>query len=260
MTELSRESRALLEAARGREGLSAAEKERIRGKLSRRIGAGLAFGSAMTTSVAVAEAAHSTAWAAVTTWLPAAAKVLSVVAIASGVTVGAMKVARQPAPSSVHASSQSVSPRGVQSKPERVQLETAVVQPLVAAGEASEPKVAVAPLSTSAKLAKVSEPSAAIARTPPEQSPEPVDDKHADDGLKNQVAAIREARLAIRRGDGNAALSALDGAFVQGQGGPLEQEATMARVSALCLLGDRASARRVADQFSSRYPASVLVG
>jgi outer membrane protein assembly factor BamD (BamD/ComL family) len=78
--------------------------------------------------------------------------------------------------------------------------------------------------------------------------------------LTSQIAAIREARLAIRQGNGAAALSALDGAFVQGQSGPLEQEATMARISALCLLGDRARARRTSEQFLSRYPESNLAG
>ena len=65
MTELSRESRALLAAARHRDGLSTADKDRIRGKLTRRLGAGLALGSAVTASAAVAEAAHTTVMATV---------------------------------------------------------------------------------------------------------------------------------------------------------------------------------------------------
>ncbi len=79
-----------------------------------------------------------------------------------------------------------------------------------------------------------------------------------DDGLASQVAAIREARAAIRRGDGVSALAAIDRGLPQGKTGPLEQEATLVRVSALCLQGDTAAARRTAEQFLARFPNSLL--
>jgi len=94
MNGLSRESQALLAATRHRDGLSAADKDRVRDKLNRRLGAGLALGSAVTASATVAEAAHTALVATVAAWLPGAAKVLGVVAIASGVTVGAVRVSQ----------------------------------------------------------------------------------------------------------------------------------------------------------------------
>lgn len=86
----------------------------------------------------------------------------------------------------------------------------------------------------------------------------PPDAKPLDDGLSSQVAAIREARAAIRRGDGASALVALDTGLPQGQGGPLEQEAILARVSALCLLGNVTAAKHSAEQFLARFPDSLL--
>ena len=79
-----------------------------------------------------------------------------------------------------------------------------------------------------------------------------------NDALGHQVAAIRESRAALRRGDAPSALAALD-RVATGEQGPLEQEAMLARVSALCLKGDVATARRIADDFIARFSDSLLV-
>ncbi|HEY5957287.1 MAG TPA: hypothetical protein VIV60_12065, partial [Polyangiaceae bacterium] len=86
----------------------------------------------------------------------------------------------------------------------------------------------------------------------------PVPAPPSDNGLTGEIAAIREARAAIRFGNGRAALSALNRNFVAGQSSPLAQEATLVRVSALCLIGDTSAARRTAEQFLASYPESPL--
>jgi hypothetical protein len=261
MNALSRESRALLTAARQSERLSAADKDRIRGKLSRRIGAGLALGSAVTASATVAEAAHTTALATVAAWLPGVAKVVGIVAIAGGATVGVVRVS-QPVSHPVLEAASSL-PSLPRATPASLEKATAVI-----ARELPAPVASAAPAIDAQNAAPSGEATPAPVRAVSapakhdslgsDTSPAVAVAAPADDGLTNQVAAIREARAAIRRGDGRAALTAIDRGMPGGQAGPLEQEAVSARVAALCLLGDIAAARRTAEQFLVRFPASPL--
>jgi hypothetical protein len=264
MNALSRESRALLSAARQRDGLSAADKDRIRSKLTRRLGAGLALGSVVTASATVAEAAHSTVLATVATWLPGVAKVLGIVAITGGVTVGVVRVAHPPA----HPVNTSVPALRNPAPAPRENSTPGVLRDL------SQPTAAALPENASQETTprapeqrtSVHDLPATVKRDPGNSNATSMafDSRTAtaalsvDDGLASQVAAIREARAAIRRGDGRAALAAIDQGLAAGQSSPLEQEATLARVSALCLLGDIAAARRTAEQFLARFPASPL--
>ena len=258
MKPLSYESQALLEAARGREGLSAADRERIRGKITARIGAGLALGSAVTASATVAEAAHVSGLATVAAWLPAAAKVVSAVAIASGVTVGAVHVSQRASQPAAQAASQMRADPRSHTPAILAPLASTVAMDAPASGQPehgpSQVEAAVAKAPSAAKRE-----SSAVIAPPSVESATPVEPPtSSDDGLPGQISAIRNARVAIRRGDGTAALTALNRAFVPGQSGPLGQEAAVVRVTALCLLGDTAGARRLAEQFLANYPASPL--
>jgi hypothetical protein len=257
MNRLSRESQALLAATRHRDGLSAADKDRVRDKLNRRLGAGLALGSAVTASATVAEAAHTTFVATVAAWLPGAAKVFGLVAIASGVTVGAVRVSQHGAQES--AITATAAPLKSISKPSLAR-ELPQAAPMAQddrLDRASEPATSSASIRQLPAIKRDSHVSIAASVTN-EPAPPSVATS-ADDGLSSQIAAIREARAAIRRGDGRTALAALDQGLPPGQGGPLEQEAVFARVSAFCLLGDVSSAKRTADQFLARFPDSLLV-
>jgi len=69
---------------------------------------------------------------------------------------------------------------------------------------------------------------------------------------------MREARADIRNGNALAALAVLDRQFPPGQVSVLLPEATLARIAALCALGNTAGARQLADDFLSRYPGSSL--
>ncbi|MBN1605272.1 MAG: hypothetical protein JW940_01490 [Polyangiaceae bacterium] len=74
------------------------------------------------------------------------------------------------------------------------------------------------------------------------------------ESLTREVALLREARLALARGDARAALVAIDRRdreFPQGSLGP---EATLLRVESLVRAGDRARAKLVASSFLRRQP------
>jgi hypothetical protein len=260
MNQLSRESRALLAAARHGELTSEADRVRIRGKLSRRLAAGLAMGTAVTASATAAEAAHSGVLAAVAAWLPGAAKVIGVVAVTGAVGVGVVQVARNSADSPkapATAVSSSLQPR--------VARPAAGVAAAAPAVDAPEPPAQVskqqqesAAVVTPAIAAKPATRSA-MPPAPAAEAPVSADAPSLQgDSLGSQVSAIREARAAIRRGDPQAAMAAIDQQFPEGQASPLEPEATLARISALCRLGNAAAARRVAEQFLARFPESPL--
>jgi hypothetical protein len=257
MKPLSYESRALLEAARGREEPSVADRARVRSKISVRMAAGLALGSAVTASATVAEAAHVTGLAAAAAWLPATVKVVAVSLVASGITVSAVHMVRNASPSANRVATVSVSrPNGAPKKP----------APAITLPKAQSPMAVPALVETAREPSR----SVAIGKAPPatkrestasntpSESPALVEPSATDDALSSQVSAIRNARAAIRSGNGAAALTVLNRAFVPGQSGPLAQEAALVRVSALCLAGDISAARRTAEWFLENYPTSPL--
>ncbi len=258
MKPLSYESQALLEAARGREEPSVADRARVRSKISARIAAGLALGSAVTASATVAEAAHVTGLAAAAAWLPATVKVIAVSLVAGSISVGAVHVVRRVSSSATTAPTASVA---------RVQMlpnnhAAAIALPSASLVQPDAPSL-VETAREPSRAASPGKPTAAPKRESAASSAQPETPRIAeatstDDGLAGQITAIREARVAIRSGNGAAALSALNRAFVPGQSGPLAQEATLVRVSALCLLGDTSAARRTADRFLENYPTSPL--
>src|SRR5664280_2684493 len=203
MNALSRESRALLSAARQRDGLSAADKERIRGKLTRRRGAGLALGSAVTASATVAEAARTTVLATVATWLPGVAKVLGIVAITGGVTVGVVRVAHP----GVHPATTTVPALPNPARAPRDNSTPVVARDLslpTAAALLENPSQDTTPRAPEQRT-PLRDSSATVKRDPGNSNTTTmaVDSQPApaaptvDDGLASQVAAIREARAAI---------------------------------------------------------------
>ena len=138
----------------------------------------------------------------------------------------------------------------------------AVQAPALAAAAAPElPTEKSEPLAQSAPVlqqlpAANGKPAARVAVTPVPAAPAPAD--APSDNLSSQVSAIREARAAMRRGEPQAAIAAIDRQFPEGQASTMEPEATLARVAALCRLGDVVTARRVADRFLARFPESPL--
>lgn len=260
MKDLSRESRVLLAEVRRAEHLNPTDKARIRSKLTHRIGAGLALGTALTASATVAEAAHAGALATVVAWLPAAAKVVSVVALAGAVSVGVVKVAHRGSPS-VAASAPSVV-GGVASQTPRAPMDSLPAHtvatpapPDVSVPQSQEKTEPAWPQQVlTSRRSSVALPVAPVGLEQGNAVP-----SSAADRLVNQVAAIRVARGAIRQGDAHAALVALDREFPEGQAGALAPEAALARVAAYCRLGQVQAARHTVDRFSLQFPDSPLV-
>ena len=281
MTQLSRESRALLAAARRLERTSDDDRARVRGKLSRRLAAGLAMGTAVTASATVAEAAHVSAWATAVAWLPGAAKIISVAMIAGAVSVGTVNlvqtgsvvgsakshvVSRNPethaaptikqaaiaaapaalAVSAVPAVPTEVSAPQPQAVPVAQPVHSVVTKPMPRESNQRQAMVEAPETQAPAREAAPAPSSLVSSATP------------ASDSLSSQVSAIREARADIRNGNAQAALAALDRQFPPGQSSSLLPEATLARIAALCALGNTAGARQLADDFLSRFPGSAL--
>jgi len=262
MKDLSRESRALLAEVRRVEHLNPTDKARIHTQLTRRIGAGLALGTALTASATVAEAAHSGALAAVVAWLPAAAKLVSVVALTGAVSVGVVKVAHIASPS-VTASA----PAAISVVPSAMPGAQVGLLPARAIATAAPVDITAAQSEQNAEPGlpqRLVVPNKRLSAAPPPVAPAaPAQGAEvpplAGDHLVNQVAAIRRARAAIRQGDARAAIVALDREFPEGQAGALAPEAALARVGAYCRLGQVQAARHTVDRFSLQFPDSPLI-
>ncbi|MFO0564761.1 MAG: hypothetical protein U0263_03815 [Polyangiaceae bacterium] len=81
-----------------------------------------------------------------------------------------------------------------------------------------------------------------------------------DIDLGKERALLATARTALSKGDGAAALAALDRHAAQFPNGRLSEERASLRVQALLLKGDRSAAQREADAFKSKFPKSLLKG
>jgi len=80
------------------------------------------------------------------------------------------------------------------------------------------------------------------------------------DPLQAEAAALRSAQLALRSGDARRALELLAEQERDFRGGALAEERFAARVLALCEAHEPNAARREAQRFENRYPASALLG
>jgi hypothetical protein len=74
--------------------------------------------------------------------------------------------------------------------------------------------------------------------------------------LNAELAAIEEARRALRTGDGDGALKKLDDYLVRFPRARLREEEESVRVDALAASGNRARARSVGAAFLRTWPAS----
>jgi hypothetical protein len=122
----------------------------------------------------------------------------------------------------------------------------------------SAPSVAPAP-SLSA-VEEPSPPSAAVA--PPHSSaPSHAQAHHAahHGDLAAERALLTDARTAMQSSDAERALAILDDHARRFAHGQLAEERDALRVAALWLAGDRAGARRHADEFAHRHPDSLFL-
>lgn len=155
-----------------------------------------------------------------------------IVGVAAAVLVAATLLARRPAPQ--------VAPRAP--PPARV----AIAAPPEVVREA--PIAHVAPATTPV----VEAPAPPVAAAPFAR-PRRVE---AEDDLAGELLLIQRAQRALARGDGAAALEALDEHARAHPHGRLTEERQAARVLALCAVGRSDEARVAAARFVARYPTS----
>ncbi len=142
-----------------------------------------------------------------------------------------------------HARASSATPRGPARGLGAVPVDTSkeLVSPVIEA-----PPLVAAPAAAASSIAAATD--APRARS---LSPSP-----ASSALADEIAALDGAREALASGDSSRALRALDArdrAFPRGALGP---EATVLRIEALALRGDRAAATRLAEAFLAASPRS----
>jgi hypothetical protein len=82
----------------------------------------------------------------------------------------------------------------------------------------------------------------------------------AEDGLREETAALRLAQQALREKDPEQALQLLDEQDRRFQTGLLPQERAAARIMALCQAGRVEEARTQASRFERQWPRSPLLG
>jgi len=128
--------------------------------------------------------------------------------------------------------------------------ERAVAEPLRAPRPAVEAAARRAP---SARGAARVEP-----RAPAPAASSPTDASMASADLTLELAALDEARSALRAGEGTRALGLLDAYSRTYPRGRLSLEAEVLRIDALAKSGQRQAARRRAEAFLTRHPKSVL--
>lgn len=116
------------------------------------------------------------------------------------------------------------------------------------------PDVTVIPVAPIATATPVAAPTPVVApAAPPVVRPRRVE---ADDDLAGELLLIQRAQRALARGDGAAALDALDAHARAHPRGRLTEERQAARVLALCAVGRADEARAAATRFVARYPTS----
>ena len=178
----------------------------------------------------VAPAAKASFWAPLVATLAVGGSGLGAVAVAVQRDSTATAAIEEPAPGVPTRAVPSVSPPAVRVASPPVHHEVAVSEPTEPAEPARREAVPPRP-----------------PRSPrPAAKPAPTDATAAPAGFDAEVALVERARLAIRRGDATAALSALDdhaAAFPKGQ---LNTERLHTRIEALCLAGRGEAAQTIA--------------
>jgi hypothetical protein len=190
-------------------------------------------------------ASSKTGWALATTW--------------KKVWVGGLAVCAGVGGSVYFAQNQSVSPPAtdpvfapkalelapVEAQAPSLAVEPAAVAPVVAPAEQTSPSQPLDAAQQRGTVASKVERHAAAPRT---------------SSLAQEVAAIDQARAAVRSGNGAQALGLVEDYLQEFPKGGLRLEAEVVRVQALAALGKRAEASARAKKLLSRNPNSVLAG
>lgn len=270
MIQLNRTARDIVMLGRRGDGLSAPDKARLRAKLAQRLGVGIAAGSLVSSGTLVAEASRSTGLLKLVAGSSLSVKVvgLSAIVVSTGAgIVGASRLASQhgvePRQAVAVQQRQRPKPVEVKSHDAREGVHAAAQEPQSAPPPTRAPNATSPEARSPTSAASRTEVSAVRVDPPMSEATAVADDVErqtptAADDLNRQVEAIRQARSAIRAGNGNAALGAIDQGVPPGQSSPLEEESTYSRILALCQVGRVTEARQQAELFLTRFPSSPL--
>ncbi|GAC1394795.1 MAG: hypothetical protein NVSMB47_04430 [Polyangiales bacterium] len=247
MSDLGPDARALLDAARGGDEPSDADRRRVGAVIARRVGLGAAvLGTAATASSSAGGATIAAAGAATFGLGKVALVVVGIVSVVGAVGGGAYVVHRartvRSAPTASTAASAPMLP--APNAPNAPLAPLAPPPPALATATALDPVVAppepapttVAPLANGANGAKAS----------PKKST-----------LEDELTLMQQAQSALGAGQPGKALVLLDEHAARFPNGTLSEERAGARVLALCAL-HRGDARKAGESFLAAHPASPL--
>jgi hypothetical protein len=272
MKGLSRESRLLIDAARGGDEPTARDMRRVRAGLARKIAVGAAAGVAAATAthaaaggVAAGTGGAGAATAAGAGVVGGAGAVGGTASVAAGalatgfgaklvVTVALVGVMGAGTVGYVKHRETAATPRATVS---------AIAPPAAHARPNAPPVAPRAPV-----VAPVTGPEPAVASAAPDAPPAPVVTPQpkpktsvtasTPDGLDAELAFLQDVHGALRDKDGARALRLLDERARRFPNGALGEESEAARVFALCQLGRVSEARDVAGRFLREHPRSPL--
>jgi hypothetical protein len=237
---------ALLDAERDAPPMPDAARERVAAKLEATLMAG-----SLAAAAAHAEAGRSAVWVG----LLGKKLAIGVAAVSLGVSgyalhehrtrrdVGAsLRAAERP---TVVRGAENASPAGGGARPETPPPVPIAPPPIAASAQTASPTLAA------------SSPAVAPAPSAPPSAPPSGSGALADRGLAAERARLEEARAALRRGEPNAAITALASHAREFPAGRLAEERESAWVVALARAGRRDEAVRRADAFRARWPSSI---
>lgn len=231
MTDLSPESKALIELARGDDEPNAVDRARVRRALGASLATGLGVSSA--TSLAAGAGAKAAASAGLAGTLKIAVWVGVGMAFGALTTTTALVALRGPA----------AEPTSVARPAPREANPVVKADPPVEQAPVAEPTdTTTIPLEVTSKPTTL---------RPPQPSPS---------SLAAEMRLLETARAALSGGDARRALSLIQEHEREFPAGSLSEERRASKVFALCELGRRAEAARAAAEFLRTAPASPLRG
>lgn len=237
MSELGRDARSLLDAARDGDDPGAGDRQRVRALVMRRVGVGAAVVSASVVTATTAKGAV----ASTSSLLLKLAFVAGAISLAASGGVLAVRYARHHATTTEPAPTTSL----------RATAPTTIAPVVTTALPPLAPPIDEAP---SAEPVAIPTPSALVAKP----SVAPVACALPPDDLPEELSLLTKAQGALATGDGETALAILDEHAKKFPNGTLAQERNAARCIALCLAG-RAGAVAQAEAFIAQHPTSPLI-
>lgn len=244
MTQLGRDARAILDAAKGGDDPSDTDRRRVHSSLVRRIGVGAAIVGTTATTTAAAGGATMVAGAS-----SLAKLALAVVALVGAVGGGAYVVHR------------------VTSKPTPARIATTIATTVVVSTAVPTSTLPTLPDPTPPPVSTaVNEPtpapseSATTPKPPPPQTTQTTQTAQTAEKkgtFDAELALMQKAQAALGAGDAQGALVFLAEHAKNFPSGALSEERQGMRVLALCALG-RSDARAAAESFLGAHPQSPL--